>query len=121
MRSPQAIIVQGITLLRQAWNRKRRQVAASRGIRMPRQRMMASSNSARDRGARRDQGDRRDGRDRDLDEGVGRAPQRREHEQQREFDGDVGLALVGSSMSAFRLSIAIERETTWSRPEYFVA
>ncbi len=44
-RSPQASKVQGITLLRQACNRNRRQVAASRGSRTPRQRMIASSNS----------------------------------------------------------------------------
>ena len=44
-RSPQAIIVQGMTLLRQAWNRKRRQVAASRGIRMPAQHMIASNSA----------------------------------------------------------------------------
>ena len=44
-RSPQASMVQGITLLRQAWNRKRRQVAASVGRLMPRQRMMTRSSS----------------------------------------------------------------------------
>ena len=44
-RSPQAIIVQGMTLLRQAWNRKRRQVAASVGNATPRQRMMTTSSS----------------------------------------------------------------------------
>jgi len=42
-RSPQAISVQGITLLRQAWTRKRRQVAASFGSLTSRHRMMASS------------------------------------------------------------------------------
>src|SRR6185503_10136827 len=42
---PQATIVHGMTLLRQAWNRKRRQVAASMGILTPRQRMMASSSN----------------------------------------------------------------------------
>ena len=44
-RSPQASMVQGITLLRQACNRKRRQVAASIGSVTPRQRMMTSSSS----------------------------------------------------------------------------
>ena len=42
-RSAQAISVHGITLLRQAWNRKRRQVAASFGNRSPRPCMIASS------------------------------------------------------------------------------
>ena len=42
-RVPQATIVQGMTLLRQAWNRKRRQVAASVGNAIPRQRMIATS------------------------------------------------------------------------------
>ena len=41
--APQATIVHGITLLRQVWNRKRRQVVASTGILTPRQRMMASN------------------------------------------------------------------------------
>jgi hypothetical protein len=44
-RSPQAISVQGITLLRHACNRKRPQVATSPGILSPRQRMIASSNN----------------------------------------------------------------------------
>ena len=44
-RSPQAIMVQGITLLSQAWNMKRRHAAASRGIRTPRQRMIISSST----------------------------------------------------------------------------
>ena len=44
-RSLQASMVQGITLLRQAWNRKRRQVAASLGSVTPRHRMMTSSSS----------------------------------------------------------------------------
>ena len=34
-----------MTLLRQAWNRKRRQVAASTGILTPRQRMMITSSN----------------------------------------------------------------------------
>ena len=42
---PQATIVHGTTLLRQAWNRKRRQVVASTGILTPRQRMIASSST----------------------------------------------------------------------------
>ena len=105
-RSPQASMVQGITLLRQAWNRKRRQVAASVGIRMPRQRMITSSSSPAISGARSDQGDRRNGRDADLDEAVGRAPQRRERQQQRQFEGDVGLMLVGFVHVAVPFSIA---------------
>jgi hypothetical protein len=44
-RSPQAISVQGMTLLRQAWTAKRRQVAASVGIVTPRQRMTRSSST----------------------------------------------------------------------------
>ena len=44
-RSPQAISVHGITLLRQAWKMKRRQVAPSIGIVTPRIRMMTSSKS----------------------------------------------------------------------------
>ena len=43
VRDPQATIVHGMTLLRQAWNRSRRQVVASMGIRTPRQRMMATT------------------------------------------------------------------------------
>ena len=45
VRDPQATIVHGMTLLRQAWNRSRRQVVASMGIRTPRQRMIASSSN----------------------------------------------------------------------------
>ena len=45
VRSPQAIRVQGMTLLRTAWNAKRRQVAALVGICMPRQRMISSSST----------------------------------------------------------------------------
>jgi hypothetical protein len=41
LRSAQAISVKGMTLLRQAWKRKRRQTAASRGRRRPRDRMTA--------------------------------------------------------------------------------
>ncbi len=44
-RTLQASMVQGITLLRQAWNRKRRQLAASIGSVTPRHRMMTRSNS----------------------------------------------------------------------------
>ncbi len=44
-RSPQAIIVQGITLLRQAWNRNRRHVAASVGKLMPRHRITTTSSN----------------------------------------------------------------------------
>ena len=44
-RVPQATIVHGMTLLRQAWNRKRRQFAASAGNLIPRQRMIATSSS----------------------------------------------------------------------------
>jgi hypothetical protein len=43
VRSAQAIRVKGTTLLRQAWNRNRRQVAPSRGIATPRARMTARS------------------------------------------------------------------------------
>src|SRR4029078_12266428 len=42
-RSPQAINVQGITLLSTAWKAKRRQVAAYVGSLMPRAHMIASS------------------------------------------------------------------------------
>ena len=38
-------MVQGMTLLRQAWNRKRRQFAASVGNLTPRQCMMTTSSS----------------------------------------------------------------------------
>jgi hypothetical protein len=44
-RSAQAISVHGITLLRTAWNTKRRQVAASVGSRKPRPCMMRSSST----------------------------------------------------------------------------
>ena len=44
-RVPQATMVHGMTLLRQAWNRKRRQFSASTGILIPRQRMIATSRS----------------------------------------------------------------------------
>ena len=94
-RTLQASMVQGITLLRQACHRKRRQVAASIGSVMPRQRMMTSSSRPGDQGARGDQGDRRNGRYAELDEAVGRAPQRRERQQQRQFDGDVRWARSG--------------------------
>ena len=53
-----------------------------RGIRRhatPRQRMISDEQQPGDQRARRDQGHRRDRRHADLDEGVGRAPQRREH------------------------------------------
>ena len=63
---PQATIVHGMTLLRQAWNRKRRQVVASIGILTPRQRMIDQQQQSGDQRAARDQGDRRDGRDADL-------------------------------------------------------
>jgi hypothetical protein len=43
VRSAQAIRVKGTTLLRQAWTRNRRQVAASRGRAMPRARATARS------------------------------------------------------------------------------
>ena len=94
-RSPQAIMVQGITLLRQAWNRKRRQFAASVGSLMPRQRMMTSSSkpAISVRPAIRVIGGMV--ATADLDEGVGRAPQRREHQQQREFAGHVGMVRLG--------------------------
>lgn len=42
LRSAQAISVKGSTLLRQAWNRKSRQVARSRGRLKPRQRIIAT-------------------------------------------------------------------------------
>lgn len=42
LRSAQAISVNGMTLLRQAWTRKSRQVAPSRGRRRPRQRSTPS-------------------------------------------------------------------------------
>ena len=44
--SAHAISVYGITLLRQAWNRKRRQTAPSIGMAKPRQRSMHSSTAA---------------------------------------------------------------------------
>ena len=44
-RVPQATMVQGMTLFMHAWNMKRRQFSASVGILMPRQCMMAISNS----------------------------------------------------------------------------
>jgi hypothetical protein len=44
-RSPQAISVQGMTLLSTAWNAKRCQVAASVGILMPRAHMTTSSSN----------------------------------------------------------------------------
>ena len=45
VRSPQATMVQGMTLFMPAWNRKRRQVARSVGMITPRARMMTSSSS----------------------------------------------------------------------------
>ena len=57
--------------------------------------MIDQQQHARNRGARRDQGDRRNGRNAELDEGVRPAPQRREQQQQREFDGDVLMLRTG--------------------------
>ncbi len=98
-RSPQAISVQGMTLLRQAWNRKRRQVAASRGSSTPRAAHHREQQQSRDQRSRRDQGDRRNGGDAELDETVRAAPQRREQQQQRQLGGDGGMLRRVWSMS----------------------
>ena len=94
-RAPHATIVQGMTLLRHAWNRKRRQFAASAGSADPATAHDRDQQQPGDQRAARNQGDRRNRRHRDLQECVGRAPQRRERQQQRQFVRDFGMLLLG--------------------------
>ena len=119
-RTLQASMVQGITLLRQACHRKRRQVAASIGSVMPAPAHDDEEQQARDQGARGDQGDRRNCRHADLDEAVGRAPQRRERQQQRQLDGDVGWARRGCCMAVGPFSMLSRRTLQAGELEYFV-
>ena len=63
-------------------------MAGSRGSDSPRSFDDRQKQSAGDERPRRDERDRRDGLDADLDERVGRAPQRREDGEEGDFFGE---------------------------------